>query len=147
MRETSTEALYNSPDQPYLLVLSANSAEALVEMDKNFNSYLNAHPERLLDLSYTLAVRRNHLPYRGYSVAKLSGALDSIIFSSGKATAQRDLAFVFTGQGAQWASMGARLFDINEIFKETIESLDAHLRSYNPPPLWSLAGKREFKDP
>lgn len=45
---------------------------------------------------------------------------------------------VFTGQGAQWASMGASLFHYSTSFRRTIEDLDCYLRGISEAPTWSL---------
>lgn len=38
------------------------------------------------------------------------------------------LAFVYTGQGAQWARMGLELMDSHPVFAETLEAAGRHLR-------------------
>ncbi|EDU45986.1 fatty acid synthase S-acetyltransferase [Pyrenophora tritici-repentis Pt-1C-BFP] len=45
---------------------------------------------------------------------------------------------VFTGQGAQWPTMGAHLWDTNIIFRETIQKLDRFLQTMETPPLWKI---------
>lgn len=70
-------------------------------------AYLDTHLDRVKDLAYTLARRREHLSLRSYCIAKDRGGdeNDSIpldISPQSKFTGTRDVSFVFTGQGAQW---------------------------------------------
>lgn len=46
---------------------------------------------------------------------------------------------VFTGQGAQWPSMGAELYCGCDLFRESITQLDGYLSSLPDAPDWSLA--------
>jgi acyl transferase domain-containing protein len=48
------------------------------------------------------------------------------------------IAFVFTGQGAQWSQMGADLIKHFPLARSTIEYLDSVLQSVPSPPAWSL---------
>lgn len=43
-------------------------------MIDGYRDYLQHHPERLADLSYTLTQRRDHLAHRAYAVC-MDGAL------------------------------------------------------------------------
>ncbi|CAK3945292.1 Polyketide synthase-nonribosomal peptide synthetase [Lecanosticta acicola] len=45
---------------------------------------------------------------------------------------------VFTGQGAQWATMGNRLFESCHAFRESMSACEAALRSLPDAPSWSL---------
>ena len=45
---------------------------------------------------------------------------------------------VFTGQGAQWPSMGKSLFLHSAIFRCTITQLESNLKDIPDPPSWSL---------
>jgi acyl transferase domain-containing protein len=69
-------------------------------MVKNHRNYLAKFPDRLRKIAYNLSERRERLKYRAFCVSNGNQLL------SGTAAAPcRDLdqiAFVFTGQGAQW---------------------------------------------
>lgn len=89
-----------------LFVLSAKTEKSLVSYLSDFDGYLSAAPQSsafFKDLSYTLGQRRTHHPYRvsavADTVADLKAKLDAAKPKRAKA---RDIAFVFTGQGAQY---------------------------------------------
>jgi len=84
-----------------LLVFSANHPESLKRVAENIQEYLNKHPDRLDDLAYTLSQRREHLKLRSYCVAK-NDSTPFEVSSQTKYQGPRQVAFVFTGQGAQW---------------------------------------------
>lgn len=45
---------------------------------------------------------------------------------------------IFTGQGAQYAAMSRGLFQLNSVYRSTIEALDHVLKTCPDPPTWSL---------
>jgi len=131
-----------SSDMPYLLTFSANSSDALRDVVQSHETYLRAHPENLRDLSYTLNVRREPLPYRAYSIVSASTIAQPLNVSTfERSNGQYQLVYVFTGQGVQWARMGASLLEGNPIFRKTIQVLESELRKCKPAPSWSLKGK------
>jgi acyl transferase domain-containing protein len=82
-------------------LFSANHAESLKRVSENVESYLKDHPDRLDDVAYTLAQRREHLKQRSYGVfTDVSSTFD--VSAPIKFQGPRKVAFVFTGQGAQW---------------------------------------------
>ncbi|KAK5988830.1 Highly reducing polyketide synthase pspA [Cladobotryum mycophilum] len=96
-------------DSHYLLTFSAAHQDSLRQTVQKHEAYLRQHPDRLADLSYTLNARREPLPHRAFSVVDAS-ALDQPLTISAfeRASDVSTLAFVFTGQGAQWATMVRR---------------------------------------
>lgn len=127
-------------NHPYLLTFSANSPDALRSVVADHEAYLTAHPERLHDLSYTLTVRRESLPHRAYSVVSRNSLLDKThnVSPFERGDKKHQLVYVFTGQGAQWARMGAGLLEKDVAFSHTIRQLEAELSTCTPPPEWSL---------
>jgi acyl transferase domain-containing protein len=129
----------NLKEAPSLLVFSANTQDSLRRLVNNYQEYLQLHPERLSDLSYTLALRREHLPYRAYSVvggesvsispfAKVSGSLSGV-------------TMIFSGQGAQWPGMSKDLIETDSAFREDIMAMDDILQSLKHPPNWRIESK------
>lgn len=99
--------------------------------------YLGQHPDRLNSMAYTLAHRREHLKLRGFSVAESSSPLQ--LTSNIKVVEQRaKVAFIFTGQGAQWLHMGADLIRSYPLFSNMIDTMDQILKSLEHAPTWSL---------
>ncbi|TVY37671.1 Polyketide synthase [Lachnellula subtilissima] len=133
-------------------VLSANSATALAASSGALASYVRAHPETdLSQLAYTL-FQRTDFPFRAAFSAtsteqladKLEASKESLKKSSRTATIPEVLPprilGVFTGQGAQWATMGKELYSSSELFRRAIEQMQHSLDSLptNDRPDWSL---------
>ena len=98
--KTIPPAIQEKKQKPHLLLFSAGRPEALKAMVQRYAQYLLKHPERLSDVAYTLAERREHMKYRAFSVTEGTEPLAEPV----AITSQDDqhVAFVFTGQGAQW---------------------------------------------
>ncbi|KAL2817757.1 hypothetical protein BDW59DRAFT_165803 [Aspergillus cavernicola] len=122
---------------PALLLFSAARPEALKVMVKRHGEYISTFPERLNSVAYTLVERREHLKYRAYSVAEGTQPLNDPV-----AVTSQDIekvAFVFTGQGAQWVHMGRQLMVDYPSFLANIQSMDLTLQGLNEDaPSWSI---------
>ena len=129
--------LEDASDTPQLLVYSANSPESLNDLAKAYDAYLSKHPERLADVAYTLANRREHLPYRSFVVT--SREQPGTASLGVKAALAPKIVFVFTGQGAQWPQMGRNLLRNNAVFRASIQKSDKHLKSLGDTgPEWTI---------
>ena len=126
-----------APDEPQLLLFSANSQKALTSMIDNYRDFVERKPENIGDLAYTLANRREHLSYRTFAIAsKGSIGITSPMTKSAKSPA---VITVFTGQGAQWPQMGRDLMDSNPTFLHSIRRLDKYLQGmYEHAPEWKI---------
>jgi hybrid polyketide synthase/nonribosomal peptide synthetase ACE1 len=131
---------------------SASSEKSLLANLAAYSEYLRGHPDiDLRNLSWTLNCRRSTLPVR-FSVSassseELAARLEEAV-QSGEVTPSTQTASirepklfgVFTGQGAQWARMGAGLLESSPIVAECIVRLDRSLQALPTEhrPTWSL---------
>ncbi|PLB45036.1 putative polyketide synthase [Aspergillus steynii IBT 23096] len=123
--------------QKNLLLFSANHTEALNEIAGNMQGYLEEHPENVSHMAYTLAERREHLKLRSFGV--VDGSSNPFDFSAPfKFQGPREVAFVFTGQGAQWVNMGKELMLDYPSFLEDIRLMDRTLKELEHSPSWSI---------
>ncbi|RAH49616.1 uncharacterized protein BO95DRAFT_506721 [Aspergillus brunneoviolaceus CBS 621.78] len=136
------------------LVFSAAAEKPLREMLAQHLEFLKTNPEiSLADVAYTLQVRRSTLPYRkAVSATTLDdaiSALEELVSSTDTALSPRfsspaapRILGIFTGQGAQWPRMGARLLETSRFATERLALLDRALQSLPDPadrPAWTLA--------
>lgn len=146
----STESLPLSPSisgdapkqTPKLLIWSAQDQGAAKRMLDNYAQYYHEHiagdPGRLNQLSYTLAKRRSAMVWRSFAIA--DEAANEPIKQSTPVRVTADttgIAFVFTGQGAQYAGMGIGLMDY-PVFAKSILASETIFRKLGAP--WSLIG-------
>lgn len=121
-----------------LFVLSANDEESAKKSMDNLGIFLEQHPEVFQksltrNIAYTLSKRRSHLPWRIALIASSSNEL-AIALNSHDAKPTRcsqppKVAFIFTGQGAQWHAMGRELLDAYPAFGNTIKAADECLKN------------------
>ncbi|KAJ5142438.1 Acyl transferase/acyl hydrolase/lysophospholipase [Penicillium bovifimosum] len=131
---------------------SASSEKSLLANLAAYSEYLQGHPDiDLRDLSWTLNCRRSTLPVRfsvsASSSSELAARLDETVQSGGvtpstqtASVREPKLLGVFTGQGAQWARMGAGLLENLPMVAECIARLDRSLQELPTEhrPTWSL---------
>ncbi|PQE17058.1 polyketide synthase protein [Rutstroemia sp. NJR-2017a BBW] len=145
----STEVL-SLTDKAFLLPFSASNPESLLSRV----SGLKADHLNIADLAYTLSKRRSKLPVRGFIIArqgKLAQNLRSEEFQT-KIASQNNrtdspFAFVFTGQGAQWAEMGKGLIEQFPVARLSIQKMDAILQKLPHPPSWKLLAPKDRFQP
>ncbi|EDU46789.1 lovastatin nonaketide synthase [Pyrenophora tritici-repentis Pt-1C-BFP] len=137
-------------------VFSAASTESLRANLAAYALYLDTHPNiSVRDLAYTLRERRSVLPFRiafpetNVKDLKLSIAA-RLAESHGESLGVRTWAAgnggrsrifgIFTGQGAQYARMGAELFTQTALARQTLQKLEAYLSELpeEDRPSWSL---------
>jgi len=134
-------------------VFSAFCDQSLRATLSAYKDYLASHPETSMrNLAWTLRERRSMFPYRAHFAAssledlqrqisaKLEGdsASIGIKFSSAARTGASKILGVFTGQGAQYARMGAELIEKSPTARRIIEGLEADLAQLPDGPKWSL---------
>jgi len=112
---------------PLIFTLSATSADELRRTSRRLADWAETHTDGLApaDLAYTLARRRAHRPVRtgvvAASVAELVDGLRGVANGENAylpAVGQDDRGpvWVFSGQGSQWAAMGADLLATEPVF-------------------------------
>ena len=112
-----------------LLVLSARTASALDTATTNLAAHLREHPEtNLTDTAFTLQLGRQEFQHRRIIVAnRVDETADLLeqraprrIFTKGDRTGSPSIVFMFPGQGAQYARMGAELEKQEPVFREAL---------------------------
>ncbi|KAH0524470.1 hypothetical protein TsFJ059_006974 [Trichoderma semiorbis] len=126
-----------------LLVVSAHQANSLKQRAADIFSYAEQHPDRVPNLAYTLGARREDLSQRAFAI--YDGVNPPELSPIIKHKDPPQVNFVFTGQGAQWAGMGADLLEQYPSFQDDIWKMDAALKSLPHPPQWTI--EEELKRP
>ena len=125
-----------------LFVLSAQDQDGLSRQKDSLSKYIRkclagAAPQSddfLRDLAFTLGHRRSRLAWKTYLIGsspdELLSSLEnkSLDVPSFRPSSEPRIGFIFTGQGAQWARMGAELNQY-PIFRESVKASDEYLRS------------------
>ncbi|HEX6755493.1 MAG TPA: SDR family NAD(P)-dependent oxidoreductase [Mycobacteriales bacterium] len=115
------------PRDAHLLRLSARTDTALAESVRRLAGHLASAPGAdLADVAYTLAAGRAELPHRAVLVARdaadaVAGLADPKRTRTGRAGEPPKVAFLFSGQGSQYAGMGAGLFAAEPVFRSVVE--------------------------
>jgi amino acid adenylation domain-containing protein len=146
-------AVYNETERDWnLLTLSARDERVLTGLAGRYADYVAAHPESALaDISFTANTGRNQFAQRlavsADSLTTLQARLSAFANGeqpegvhlgqvlNGKA---RKIAFLFTGQGAQYAGMGRTLYETQPVFRAALDRCAAILDAYLERPLLSV---------
>ncbi|KAL9030784.1 MAG: hypothetical protein Q9196_001134 [Gyalolechia fulgens] len=136
------EAKYdNRASRPFMVSFSAHDK---VTLQRNIVAHAKvAHEYYLADLAFTLNTKRSKFPQRAFTIARQESQdrdfdVASFQFVSVAKKVRSDLAFVFTGQGAQWAGMAVEAMATFPSFLQSIRNLDGVLQRLDPPAAWSL---------
>ena len=124
----------SSPTAPLLFALSSTSPDELHRTAGRLADWVAAHENvALSDLAYTLARRRGHRPVRTAVIAssrpELTEALREVADGDARYQAavgqdDRGPVWVFSGQGSQWAQMGAELLATEPVFAATVAAAE-----------------------
>jgi acyl transferase domain-containing protein len=135
-----------------LFVLAANSAQALAQKAAALASYLKEHPDTDLGrLARTLFQRADFLFRASFSATSVAQLIDKLearaeaLKKTPRAASIPDslpprILGVFTGQGAQWATMGMELYEASAVFRSTFRWLQNSLNTLpeGDRPNWTL---------
>ncbi len=136
----------------HLITLSGKSEAALREEAAHIQTYLTDHADvSLPDFGYTLNAGRAHFNHRLSIIsADVAGAQQSLdAFLTGETSdnllagvardnPRPDVAFLFTGQGAQHVGMGHQLYETQPTFRKVIDTCDEILRPHLEQSLLSV---------
>lgn len=119
-----------SATAPLLFALSSTSADELRHTAGRLADWVQEHEDASLpDLAYTLTRRRVHRPVRTAVGASSRGELISALrdvadgdtpYEAAVGRDDRGPVWVFSGQGSQWAGMGAELLATEPVFAATV---------------------------
>lgn len=125
---------WTSPNYPSqgILVWSSVDEDGLNRMQSDLSAVFSGQSSEQLtegdmkDIAYTLCSRRTEFSWRRFVVfSSLSDLQEKLLASSAlakaKSTQGRHAAFVFTGQGAQYAGMGRGLKTVFRTFRESMQ--------------------------
>jgi acyl transferase domain-containing protein len=131
MEEAPARGVSGSARSSQLLLLSANTATALDASAANYASYFTAGPDAgLADVAFTAAVGRKSMRHRlafvcrdACQAAALLGERPAgQIFRGTPEPKHCPVAFLFPGQGSQYAGMAAGLYCEEPVFREHLDA-------------------------
>lgn len=156
----------NQPDQSDGLtpfVFSAHTDKCLISKMISYSDYLDMNPTvRMIDLAWNLNSRREAFPFKkSFSASsveelrsRIKASLEEIkelsepsfgtyAMRTGSLENSVKILGIFTGQGAQWARMGAELLQSSKTFTRSINGLEKALGELPDAPQWSLRHELE----
>jgi non-ribosomal peptide synthase protein (TIGR01720 family) len=122
-----------------LIVLSAKTGPALDAAAENLARHLKQHRDLdLADVAYTLQAGRRGFNHRRMLVCRNPGdaaqALEdpnsNRVFTQVPADGEHHTAWLFPGQGAQYAGMGEDLYRAEPVFREQVDQCSEWLRPH-----------------
>ncbi|MBZ4422337.1 type I polyketide synthase [Myxococcus sp. RHSTA-1-4] len=120
----------------HLLVLSARNERALEEATDNLAAHLSRRPElELADVAHTLLSGRRRFDHRRVLVCRdledarvaLASRDAARLLTHVQEATQRQVVFMFPGQGSQYAGMGRGLYEEVPGFRKLVDACCEHL--------------------
>jgi len=138
---------------PKLLIWSSADQEGIKRLLQTYTSYFTSslptdsnskYAETYLSrLAYTLEHHRSSLLWKSHTIVKSLTdllELEKLTAPPVKHLSDPSVAFVFTGQGAQWARMGVELLAF-PTFRESLEEAETYMKGLGSE--WSLIEELE----
>ncbi|KAI0484820.1 hypothetical protein GGR56DRAFT_680577 [Xylariaceae sp. FL0804] len=144
----------SSSTTPYVFVFSAASEKALVASMKSYRDFIHENPD--FDpavLAWSLFRRTAHkfrISFSAFSIDSLASQIDKTLDDAENKKDEHvgtrvsgskgptEILGIFTGQGAQWATMGRELIQKSEMAASVIAKLEKSLADLPDGPEWSL---------
>lgn len=125
----------------HVFTLSGRDEPALRQLAGRYAEHLSSRDENIADLSYTVNAGRSHFSQRLALLAASSIDLQDKLSQfangqeadgllSGKVAGPPRIAFLFTGQGAQYNGMARQLYETQPVFRATLDKCDQLLRPH-----------------
>ncbi|WP_435887645.1 SDR family NAD(P)-dependent oxidoreductase [Streptomyces nigra] len=130
-----------TPAAAHPWVLSAHDDDALTEAARHLADYVTGHAPDPVDVAHSLATTRAALGHRavviGTNTTELVAGLTALATQGdagnvvrGTARTDPQVAFVFPGQGSQWAGMAVELLDSSDDFARHLTECADALREF-----------------
>ncbi|WKZ47475.1 MAG: type I polyketide synthase [Anaerolineales bacterium] len=138
------------PDRPFhVLTLSAKNRAALTELARRYADFFDEHPDIPLgDVCFTANTRRAHFSQRLAIVAETASQLredlnrfvhsqdvPNLVAHQLVDKSPAKVAFLFTGQGSQYAGMARDLYETEPVFREMLDECARILHERLEKPL------------
>lgn len=140
---------HESGPEKLLFLLSAADENGIGRQASSLEAHLGQSGKEpsesyLRDVAFTLSRSRASLPWKSFVLASSASELRKRLLDLAnkpvRSTKSPSMHFVFTGQGAQWASMGVELLTF-PVFRESVEDADAFLSCMSIGSRWSVLGE------
>src|SRR5262249_2523184 len=134
----------------HLLCLSARSEAELKDVASRYEAHLATSMDALADICYTahtgrshfyhrLAIVADHLADARARLADYQAEVDTSGIIAGRSGNKAPrVAFLFSGQGAQYTGMGRALYETLPRFREVLDQCAAVLQEHLDRPLLSV---------